>query len=182
MLDSHQQQINAKVADSLLSAGIGRAYHHRKINDLPDGDLLHSWVMGVARDEVLAGKGWTIIGKGSNAYDTAIVLSRGLHLRRLKTRVVPLRKLVSQLSLDEDAEYHECDVLTILDFVQQYRGNPTPLTGKETQVTEQFLHSRLDNYQSVFVHSSVELENEAVWWSATLIKRITDANRVVHVK
>lgn len=181
MLENHKEQINAKIADSLAAAGVGKAYHHRQLSELADGELLKTWLFQAGRIDVRTGKGWTILGKGSKAYDTAILLGRALHLKGLKTRIVPLRKLVSQLSLDDEADYADCDVLVVLDFVQQYRGNPAPLTGKEVQVTEQFLNARLDNYQSVFVHSAVELESESSWWSPTLIKRISDANRVVNV-
>lgn len=181
MLDNHKEQINSKISDSLTAAGVGRAYHHRQLSELRDGELLKTWLFQTGRTDVRTGKGWTIIGKGSAAYDTSVLLGRALHLKGLKTRIVPLRKLVSQLTMEDDADYVDCDVLVVLDFVQVYRGNSAPLTGKEVQVTEQFLNARLDNYQAVFVHSCTDLDSEISWWSPTLVKRISDANRVVNV-
>lgn len=180
--DSHRRQINDRVGDSLIAAGIGRAYHKRNLSEVAHGSTLLAWLQENGKREVREGRGWTIVGGNTNAYDTSLLLARGLHLSGLKTRVVPLRRLVVHVTEQGELlpEYADADVLFILDFFQQYPGNPTPLTGREVQSTEAFLNERLDNLQAVCLHSSKNLVGET-WWSQTLLNRLAGLNRKLEV-
>lgn len=180
--DTQRRQVNDKVGESLLSAGIGRAYHKRQLADVPQGALLLDWLRDSAKREVREGRGWTVIGPHTAAYDTSMLLARALHLSGLKARVVSLRRLVVQVTEQGDLlpEYQEADVLFIMDFFQQYHGNPTPLTGREVQSTEAFLHERMDDLRAVFLHANKNLVGET-WWSQTLVNRVAGLNRKLEV-
>lgn len=181
--ETHRKQINDKIAESLVLAGIGRAYHQRTLSDVSGGVVLQALIAdGTARSEVQEGRGWNIIGLHSTAYDAAILLARGLHLSGLKARVASLTRLLNQIKEGGDLlpEYADCSVLMVTNFYQTYPGNPVPLEGYEVRAVETFLQERLDDRRAVFVHSAKPLA-ESVWWSPVLLGRLSGLNRTLVV-
>jgi hypothetical protein len=183
MQSAHIQQTNDGIAHSLISAGIGRAYHKRSISEVPNGQFFRQWVGEHARDEVSSGRGITIAGSGTNARDAFLLLARAVHLYGLKARVVPLRRLVAQIVHGGELveQFEECRALFVTDFFQTYPGNPVPLTGREVQEVEQFLTDRLDDMHSVFVHVAKPMVGPDVWWSPTFVQRLSGLNRLVEI-
>lgn len=185
MSAAHQEQIARDRTNGLLKAGIGRGYHRRKLAELgAQGDQLSAWVNGDGLREVRdQGKGWTITGPGAASYDTTILLARGLFVKGVAVRVVPLRKLLAHLEHQtealEDIEAAECLVIT--DFVQDYAGGILPLTGWQIMMGEEFLGSRLDNNGSVCLHAVRPLAPESGWWSRNLLQRVARKNHGMQV-
>lgn len=183
---SHAQQRRDGVAESLTRAGIGRAYHGRKLADLGKrGEVLSAWLAAGAWEEVRRGSGWSIAGAGSLCYDTAMILARGLHLNRVPVRVLSLRRLVRALERDADAAEKEAladvPVLMVTDFTQTYGNKPEcPLTGWQVQDVEDFLTTRLSDNRAVFTQSDRRLAL-ANWWSQSLVQRLHERNREMEV-
>jgi hypothetical protein len=183
MQESHRQQLHKGMTESLLLAGIGSAYHRRNLASLPQhGDLLTEWVNGPGRDEIRSGNGWVVRGTSAATRDTAMLLARALHVNRLLSRVVTLRRLINQIihSGDMIGDLTTCDVLVVLDFVQVYPGNEVPVTGREVQEVEDFLSDRFDRQKAHIIHVAKPLPG--TWWSAGLCDRIASASRVLEVK
>lgn len=183
MQASHQRQAHEGIGQSLLAAGIGRAYHQRTVAEVPHGDFFRQWITEHARDEVNAGRGITIVGASATARDAFVLLARGVHLSGMKVRLVPLRRLIAQIVHEGELleQFEECRALFVSEFFQTYPGNPVPLTGREVQEVEQFLSDRLDNMASVFVHAAKPMTGSDLWWSPTMVQRLGSLNRTVEV-
>lgn len=181
LTESQQRERQKAIAGSLSDAGIGRAFHSRTLSELSRGAALKAWVESEARTDIPAGKAWNIVGPTAEARDTMILLARGMHLSGYGCRVVPLRRLVAQIVHNGDLmpEITGCMVLCVVDFVQVYPGQTTPpLTGHEVQITEAFLHERLDEQQAVCVHASSPITGVS-WWSPPLVQRLHTLNQTL---
>ena len=89
---------DSQIAASLMNAGVGKAFHQRTLSTLgSNGEALLQWSKEVSKKELAMGHGWNIVGPSANAYATFIVLARAVHLGGCMVRVVPLRRLVSQI-------------------------------------------------------------------------------------
>lgn len=183
MSEQQRKETDRLVRQSLIEAGIGRAYHDRTLSDLGDhGVTAKEWLDTVGKSDVRSGRGWNIIGATARAYDTTMVLARGVHLKGIDTRIVSLRRLIGQIMNDGDLlpELYSTRALFVLDFIQVYPGNDNPMTGREVQEVESFLLERLDANEAVFLHAAVPLTT-ATWWSASFLQRVAETNRLLEV-
>lgn len=89
MSTAHAKQTNGGIAHSLTVAGVGTAFHHRYLKDIPNGEFFREWVATYAGEEISSGKGITIVGPGVKARAAFIILARAVHLFGRKVRVVP---------------------------------------------------------------------------------------------
>jgi hypothetical protein len=183
---THQQQIARDRTAGLLRAGIGKAYHRRRLAELGGvGATLTKWVMGDADADVFErGRGWSIVGPGADSYDATLLLARGLFVRGVTVQIVPLRRLIRMLDRNrEDTEsINDCAALFITDFVQDYAGGIVPISGWEIMSAEEYLGHRLDNNRSVFLHACRPLDPKAAWWSANLLHRLAQKNQTLVVE
>lgn len=179
---NHRRQIDDGVQQSLLRAGIGRAFHRRSLTELPRGEQLAAWVRTEAKADLAAGRGWTVQGTGIGAYDHVVLLARAMHLSGMGVRVVPLRKLLKLIEVEaEDAEeLAAAPALFVTDFVQHYGRGECPLSGLQLMDVETFLTARLDDGRPFFPQVSRPVE-QAGWWSPSLAQRLLGLNRVLQV-
>lgn len=180
---AQRSQRDADITDSLNKAGIGRSYHHQTLSALPAG----KGVLGYFTDDALVerhaqGKGLTIVGGGTDAYDATILLARALHLKGLAARVLSLAQLAMALSAGtEDADLAvSVKSLFLTGFFETYGDGGCPLTTWQIASIESLLTTRVDNSRPIFLLASEW--GGKTWWSGRLVQRVAKSNRLVEIR
>jgi hypothetical protein len=167
-----------KLRADLRKIGLGARYHLKKFSDLEPSEAVtrtYDWTMTddfVA--EVFGGAAMSLHGD-IQAHDLFMVLARATQLRGIKSKVINLSVLVSEVTGPEiSISLLEARALFISPF---YRPDyKDPLTSFQKLAVEDFLMDRLDNARAVFTLSNGTLQESRSWWSSVLVKRLQVTN------
>ena len=180
MSTDHAFQKKASIADSLIKAGIGSAFHSRSLTEFDPA--LVEWV-NEKRALASEGKGLSLIGD-YNAYQATILLARAMHLKGYHSLVVPLRTLVKWLDYDAEelGQVASVRALFITRFYDVHPGaKESPMKPWEVQNVEDLIFGRLDNQKAVFTQSSLQIVKES-WWTSGMVDRLVQVNEKILVK
>lgn len=167
---------DAEIASSLSRAGIGRAFHQRRLDEFgAHGVMLRDWVSSEGfRIEIAAGQGYTLVGDVL-AYDLTVVLARACHLKKVKCRVVQLSRLAEMIQDGDTGHVDEAEALFITRFYDPQYAAP-PMEPWLAVRLETFLMEWVEGEQPLVLHTAAPLRG-CPWWSRLLISRLANKNR-----
>lgn len=168
MLETHRKQRDDAVRAALSKAGIGEAFHIRKLNSVTNGDSVREWLVGNGIAEIKEGKGLTFTG---NCYDLFILTARGVLLAGVNTKVMSLYALMRDI---EENGFYVYDTIEALFIWKFYPSNGTGLTTYQQNTMEAFIEERLDDKRATFVHGHGNMNKS---WSAEFCIRLHQWNR-----
>lgn len=151
------------VKQSLIEAGIGPAFHDKKLPEMgDDGEILWHRLSGELGKALRSGAFVTLEG-----YDreTVMVLAKTLHINGLGVRILSLSRLWTQMQKPTTEAWEAISENPVLMVNPAQTDRACPLDHWQRDVIEDYLLSRLDNRKSVVFTALDEITPEGGWWS-----------------
>lgn len=165
-------KLTHEIRQSLNRAGIRERFHDKSLTDYGDlGRGYAKWVQ--ERGPEIASEGRVVMFHGLGQADLMRMVGRAFHLNGAGVRFRSLSHLVSDLKRAERIE--ELDEAAIL-FISPAQGSRagSPMTWWELDRVQDYIRSRIDRGQSVFLHWATDAEIDTddpmnQWWAHDFI-------------
>lgn len=184
---SHKEQVDAGIRESLRRAGLPANFIQRSLTSLTDGDRLVEFVKGALKPEGIARAGGFIRlsapanGKGTGM-DSLFLMARAFHLSGVGCRIVSSARLIREAE-SRDYEAFEEHRLTPMIVVPRFEDTSVrPFDEKVRWQIEDLLLGRMGDGKPVMVGSSGPFGGSAdSWWSPGFYDKVSEVEEVVSV-
>ena len=170
MADDKVKRKSDAITVSMQRAGIGLAFHARKLSEFGDAGnaILRDMEDSDYAARVMTGKGYSLECKTHQTFDCAYVLAKAMRLSKIDVRVAGLLDLNKYLQASRDTDWQytrfdnfdEAEALVIPRF---YEATFQPLTPREAQTIEYYLTQRMQDGFSVSVQYQGDLRQQQIW-------------------
>lgn len=177
-------EITDEVRSSLSRAGIGRIYHERALSSLGEQHPIATWFKRMARPDILAGRGFVLVGASPDAYDAFMLAARRLHMNGVGVGVVHMSDLIEHITrVDRHERVERATALFIKGFYVPAANQPAPYEPRELRRVTHYLDDWMEERRPLFVQATANLTpQQPGWWRDDFIARVQRVSETLEVR